>query len=354
MSELEEGPPEADRLEGAPHPRETLRLVGHAREERQLLDAYRSGRMHHAWIIGGAEGIGRATLAYRLARFILAHPDPASPAVQRAENLSVPEDHPAARRIARLSHPDLFVLRRQWSPERKTTPTEIRVEDARRAVSFFSSTAGEGGWRIAIVDSADDLNANGANALLKVLEEPPPRALFLILSSAPRRLLPTIRSRCRMMSLRPLETDELLDVLHGLPDLTSDASGELSEVAQAAEGSVRRAAALLGEDSLELRAQVESLLLAMPRIDQARVLALAEKVAGRDGGAAFQLVLGIVLDWLHQQTLRGAAEGQARLARWAELWDKFARASRDVEIYNLDRRPFILSMMADVVEAARG
>lgn len=354
MSEAEDGLPEADRLDGTPHPRETLRLVGHAAEERQLLDAYRSGRMHHAWIIGGAEGIGRATLAYRLARFILANPDPAADAVQNAADLSVRADHPAARRIARLSHPDLFVLRRQYLPERKTIPAEIRVDDARRAVSFFSSTAGEGGWRVAIVDSADDLNTNGANALLKVLEEPPARALFLILSSAPRRLLPTIRSRCRTLTMRPLGEDELLDVLAGLPDLTAGSEAELAGIAPAAEGSVRRAAALLGEDSLELRAQIETLLDALPKTDHARVLALAESVAARDGGARFELVLDVVLDWLHQRTLRGAAEGEARLARWAELWDKFARASRDAEIYNLDRRPLILSMMADLAQATRG
>lgn len=353
MSDLEDALPEADRLEDTPHPRETMRLVGHEAEEQFLLDSYRSGRMHHAWIFGGPEGIGRATLAYRLARFILANPDPDAAEVRNAQDLSVDPEHPSARRIARLSHPDLFVLRRQYSLERKTIPQEIRVDDARRAVSFFSSTAGEGGWRVAIVDSADDLNTNGANALLKILEEPPPRALFLILSSAPKRLLPTIRSRCRMLTLRPLADAQLLDVLHGLPDLVTGHDGDLPQIAHAAEGSVRRAAELLRDDSLELRAEVDAMLAKLPASDPGEVLALAEKVSTRDG-AAFSMLVAIVLDWLHARMLRGAGMGEPRLARWAELWEKFARAARDAEIYNLDRRPIVLSMMADLAREARG
>jgi DNA polymerase III subunit delta' len=354
MSDTADDFPEADRLDGTPHPRETYRLFGHGAEERMLLDAYRSGQMHHAWIIGGEWGIGRATLAYRAARFILANPDPRAASVAAAEKLAVDPEHPAARRMARLSHPDLFVLRRQYVPERKTIPAEIRVDDARRAVSFFGTTAGEGGWRIAIVDSADDLNINGANALLKILEEPPPRSLFLILSSAPKRLLPTVRSRCRTLNLRPLQPADLTAVLQALPDLTSGHDGPLDEIVRLAEGSVRRAALLLGEDSVELRAKVQALLDALPASDPGAVLAFAEQLNGRDGAVAFDFALRIILDWLHARMIQGAATGESRLARWAELWDKFARASRDAETYNLDRRPLVMSMMADLAEASRG
>ena len=188
-----------------PHPRETSVLFGHAEAEQTLLEAYRSGRIPHAWLIGGESGIGKATLAYRMARFVLAYPDPAMPAVRKATSLAIPADHPVARRIAGQAHGDLLSLERVINEKTGKLFTVIRVDDIRRSVPFFGSTAGEGGWRIAIVDSVDELNKESENALLKVLEEPPPRALLLLVSNAPGRILPTIRSRCRMLMLRPLE-----------------------------------------------------------------------------------------------------------------------------------------------------
>ena len=149
-------------------PRETLALFGHAEAERMLLESYQSGRMPHAWLIGGPPGIGKATLAYRLARFVLAHPDPQAPAVQQATSLAVDADNPVARRIAAQAQGDLLVLERTINEQTGKLYTVIRVDDVRRTVSFFGSTAGEGGWRIAIVDAVDDLQREGANALLKV------------------------------------------------------------------------------------------------------------------------------------------------------------------------------------------
>jgi DNA polymerase-3 subunit delta' len=344
---------ESDRLDDFPHPRETNRLVGHAAAERTLLDAYRSGRMHHAWIIGGEEGIGKAVLAYRMARFLLAHPDPKAPDVQNAGDLSVDSEHPAARRVAHLSHADLFVLRRGLTKDGKNIAGEIAVADARRLVSFFTTTAGEGGWRIAIVDTADDLNTNSANALLKVLEEPPPRSLFLILSSAPKRLLPTIRSRCRTLQLQPLSSGEVAEVLRGLPDLDAD-PGLLAKAADASDGSVRRAASLLAEDRIALREAFAEIFRRLPEVDHARVHALAERMTGRDGAAGFELLVGFVLDWLHLRMMSGVAGGEGRLATWAELWEKTARAAREAEIYNLDRRPLVLAIVSDLAAASRG
>ncbi|MBV8849589.1 MAG: DNA polymerase III subunit delta', partial [Methylobacteriaceae bacterium] len=195
----EAGLPEADRLENAPHPRETMGFVGHKAAERAVLDTYRAGRMPHAWIIGGPEGIGKATLAWRVARFLLANPDPQNVVVQRAEALDVDPASPAARQIAALSSPDIAVLRRQWNDKVKKLYTEIRVDEVRAAMRIFQHAAGGGGWRIAIIDSADELNRNAANALLKMIEEPPPRSLFLLIAHRPGRILPTIRSRCRLL-----------------------------------------------------------------------------------------------------------------------------------------------------------
>src|SRR5580693_55574 len=192
----------------APPPRATSALFGHAAAEATLLAAYRSGRIPHAVLIVGPKGIGKATLAYRMARFVLAHPDPAAPDVANAASLAVDEDDPVARRIAAQGQPDFLVIERVLN-DKGVLHKLIRVEDVRETVPFFGSTAREGGWRIAIVDAVDELNASGANALLKVLEEPPERALLLLVSHSASRVLPTIRSRCRIVTLRPLPESDV-------------------------------------------------------------------------------------------------------------------------------------------------
>ncbi|MGA8989185.1 MAG: DNA polymerase III subunit delta', partial [Rhodoplanes sp.] len=193
-----------------PHPRANNTLYGHAAAEQALLAAFRSGRMPHAWLIVGPAGIGKATLAYRLARFVLAHPDPAAAAVQRAQSLRIDPDHPVARRIAAQAQGDLLALERRINEKTGKLFQDIAVDDVRRTVSFFGSTAGEGGWRVAIIDSVDELNASGANALLKIVEEPPHRSLLLLVAHSTAHVLPTIRSRCRVVALRPLDPTDLV------------------------------------------------------------------------------------------------------------------------------------------------
>src|SRR5262249_11694953 len=183
-----------------PLPRATPMLFGHSIAEATLLDAYRGGRIPHAWLIGGPPGVGKATLAYRMARFVLAHREPSSQEVQKAPSLEVDAAGTTARQIAGGSHGGLLVLERTLN-ERGVLRTAIAVDDARKTVTFFGATAAGGGWRVCIVDTVDELNANSANALLKVVEEPPPRSLFLLLSNAPARVLATIQSRCRKLTL---------------------------------------------------------------------------------------------------------------------------------------------------------
>lgn len=350
-----EGPPEADRREGCPHPRETHRLVGHRDAERALLEAFRSGRMHHAWLISGPEGIGKATLAWRMARFALAHPDPAAPEVTLAASLDVAEDHPAARRLARLAHPDLLLLRRGWNADRKAHYGEIRVDDVRRATQFFGATAGEGGWRVAIVDAADDLNGAAANALLKVLEEPPPRALFLLVCATPRALPAPVRSRCRSLALGPLASPEVAQVLEGLPTVVEAHNGEaLQAAAEHAEGQVARALSLLESDGASLRKSVEGLLGGLPALDVRTGHALAEDLARRGGEARFALFVDLVGDWLHERALAGARLREPSVGRYAEAFEQLGRAAREVEVYNLDRRPFVLKALGDLAGLARG
>src|ERR1700761_6420475 len=200
----------------APEPRANPVLLGHEAAEATLLDALRAGRMHHAWLITGPEGIGKATLAYRFARRLLAGP-------LIGDTLALDPDHPVFRRVAVGSHADLLTVERAYDEKRKRMKTQIAVEDVRKINSFMALTPAEGGWRVVILDGAEELNQNSANALLKVLEEPPPRAILLLVCSAAGRLLPTIRSRCRRLRLTPLEDDAMNTVLAGyLPAMPAD------------------------------------------------------------------------------------------------------------------------------------
>jgi DNA polymerase-3 subunit delta' len=335
----------------APHPRATTVFFGHAEAERALLDAYRGGRIAHAWLIGGPHGIGKATLAYRMARFVLANPDPAAGRVQTAQSLTL-DDDPVVRRVAAQGHSDLLTLERVINEDTGKLYTVIRVEDVRRSVAFFGSTAGEGGWRVCVVDTADELkHPEAANALLKVLEEPPPRALLLLVANSPSRLLATIRSRCRRLPLRPLATGDV--VLAASAALGRDPGDpEVAEAAAVADGSVARALRLLDASAAALRKRVLELLAQLPDPDPRALHALGDALGGSEPQtlAAFA---DVVNNWLSAR-LSENAEHLERMARTAEVWEKFNHAARDADIYNLDRKPLVFATFGLLADAARG
>jgi DNA polymerase-3 subunit delta' len=332
------------------HPRETFALLGHAAAEQALLDEYRSGRIAHAWLIGGPAGIGKATLAYRMARFVLAHPDPLAPAVQKATSLAVPPDGLVARRIAGRAHPDLLVLEREPDDKGKMR-TVITVDQVRRTVAFFGSTAGEGGWRVCIVDPADELQyPQGSNALLKVLEEPPSRSLFLVVSHAPGRLLPTIRSRCRRLTLRPLDDADVVGAAAAALGEAAD-EGVLRQAASAADGSVARAIALSGGPQLALRDKVIDLLDRLPATDPRALHALGDSLE-RGNDDLFEIFIETARNWLSGRLAHGAEP--ARLDRIAAAWERLNRAATDTETYNLERKPLVFNVFSLLAEAARG
>lgn len=331
-------------------PRETTSLFGHAEAEKALLAAYKTGRIAHAWLIGGPPGIGKATLAYRLARFVLANPDPYSLEVQKASSLNVDPAHPVARRMAAQAQGDLLVLERVVNEQTGKLYTVIRVDDVRRTVSFFGSTAGEGGWRIAIVDAVDDLQREGANALLKVLEEPPQRSLILLVSNAPGRELPTIRSRCRRLLLRPLEDE---DVARALAEATGRApqDAEIQQAVAAAEGSVGRALGLLEGQALALRQRVLDLLVQLPDVDPRALHALGDAMGGADP-KVLDAFMDLINGWLSAR-LGEMGHEKARMVRVAETWQRVNRAAHEVETYNLERKPLVFAVFGALAEAAR-
>ena len=347
-----DAPPESDRLEGFPHPRLTTGLFGHTAAEAELLTLYRTGKLPQAFILGGPEGIGKATLAWRFARFLANFPDPGAPAVLKAADLASPADSAVSGRIAALAHGDISLLRREWDGEKKRHFTDIKAEYARAATHVFQRSAGEGGWRICIVDCAEDLNAHSANALLKIIEEPPARSLFLIVAHRPAAVLATIRSRSRRLNLAPLGQAELVAAAKaaGGEAIGERRAEDIAAAARGAGGSVRAALRRLsggGGDGLWRAFD------ALPRIDWDAAHRFAEE-AGRAGAGAgeFDRFVEVTLDWLHARA-RAPGAAAARLAPYAEVWEKLRRAAGEARAYNLDKKPLVLQVFADLAEAAR-
>src|SRR4030088_1706101 len=333
------------------HPRETPDLLGHREAETALLNAYRSCRIPHAWLIGGAQGIGKATLAYRMARFVLPPRNPLAPSVQHAETLAVDPTHHVARQITAGAHGGLLVLERSLN-DKGVLRTVITVDETRETISFFGSTAAVDGWRVCIVDTVDELNPNAANALLKILEEPPQRSLFLLVSHSPARALPTILSRCRKLPLRPLAVGDVVRAAAAATDMSAD-DPALAEAAGAAEGSVGRALNLLGGDALKLQQRTAAMLATLPRVDPRELHALGDALGTSDRVALAAFIDGIDR-WISEKLrVDDANANLPRLARLAEVWEKIIRAARDTESYNLERKPLVFSVFSMLADATR-
>ncbi|KRQ03181.1 DNA polymerase III subunit delta' [Bradyrhizobium manausense] len=346
-------PRQAERESVIPHPRETSLLFGHREAEAALLTAYRSGRIPHAWLIGGPQGIGKATLAYRMARFVLAHGQPLATAVQTAEDLFIDPDDAVARQVAAGSHGGLLTLERTAN-DRGVMRTVITVDETRETIAFFGSTAAAEGWRVCVVDTVDELNPNAANALLKILEEPPQRSLFLLVSHAPARVLATIQSRCRKLRLRSLTTDEVIAAAAAAADIPPTDLA-LREAAEASEGSVSRALTLLGGDALKLQQRTAALLARLPEVDPRELHTLGESLGTSDRVALAAFVDGIdrwIAERLHADEAN-ANQNLPRLARLSEVWEKIVRAARDTETYNLERKPLVFSVFGWLADATR-
>ncbi len=319
-------------------PRENPALLGHTAAEAVIGSAIRGGRLHHAWLITGPEGVGKATLAYRFARLLLSGGgDPNDPAA------------PVFRRIARATHADLLTVEREWDEKRKRQRTEIVVEDARDIAGFLRLTPAEGGWRVVVVDGAEHLNRSAANALLKVLEEPPSRAVLLLTCAAPGRLLPTIRSRCRRLALGRLGAADMAAVLRqALPETDDPARATLAGLADGAPG---RAADLAAADGVAIAGLVSEVLQAAPQLAATRAYAVADRLGRSDGGySTFMDLLRDRLGAAVRNAVRGQAdEDQLRLVQarplgeWGEVWHALGRLQDETERSNLDKRHAIVS-----------
>lgn len=363
------------------HPRENPDLAGHDDAEREILAAWNSGRMHHAWLIGGPKGVGKATLAYRFARFVLAGGGDA-PADDGAAlfgtdeipsiptSLAIDPEHPVFHRVAANGHADLQVIERGLSDDGKRMQTIIPVEKIRAVGHTMSLTAGEGGWRVIIVDGAEEMNPNAANALLKVLEEPPPRALLLLVTHAPGRLLPTIRSRCCQLRLSGLSPETVNGLLaKHRSDLSED---DRQTLCRLSDGSIGRALDLADSGGVALHRELIALMNGLPGLDMASAHKFADKVARRDADAAWRTAVDLASRSLADIVAAGArnADLEARgyapaeaaclnrlqsLARpdqWVGAWERNSSLFARADSANLDRKQVMLNALATMENVA--
>jgi DNA polymerase-3 subunit delta' len=328
----------------APEPRANPLLLGHAEAEATILDAMRAGRMHHAWLITGPEGVGKATLAYRFARRLLA-----GQRHGQQDSLALDPADPVFRRVAATSHADLLTVERVLNEKTKRMKTQIAVEDVRKINGFMSLTPAEGGWRVVVVDGAEELNQASANALLKILEEPPPRAILLLVCSAPGRLLPTIRSRCRRLRLAPLADADMHQLLaRYLPQLDADERGRLITLA---EGSPGRAIMLAEDEGLKIALLVDKLLTDMPSVPVSRGYEIADFLGRSETGfSTFMDLVRAGVAAAVRDSVRGRADpDQQRLVAlrpldaWGELWQGLTRLQDETERFALDKRQAIVA-----------
>ncbi|MEH6404963.1 MAG: DNA polymerase III subunit delta' [Sneathiella sp.] len=350
----------SDQLEGMSHPRELDTLIGHEAAETTFLDSYNSGRFHHAWLITGVKGVGKASFAYRAAKFLLSTNDDGGGMFGPPETLDSPSKHPALALIQAESHPGLTVLRRRYDPKGKKLFKVIRINDVRALSSFFGLKSSDGGWRVVIVDTVDDMNVSAANAFLKILEEPPAQTIFLLLSHTPAGLLPTIRSRCRMLPLRPLSAKDVQQIVtpHA-PEIDQD---KLEILTSLAEGSPGKAISLLQAGGLEVFMSILDLFQSYPSFDPTKLHGLADIVAKKDGEGTYRIFCELFPWWL-SRLVRAASigfdqmplvTGEQKIMEkliashrpdfWVDKWEASNYLIGRADSINLDRKQVVLNL----------
>ncbi len=334
------------------HPRLTQALFGQSAAEETFLRAFNAGTLHHAWLVTGERGIGKASFAYRAARFLLSR-DAGS--LERAGTLAVPASHAAARQISAGAHSSLFVLGQ--TPGAPASSASIGVEEVRRLRSFLSLTS-PGGWRAMIVDPANDLTIASANALLKAIEEPPPRTVFFLIGHGAATVMATIRSRCVKLALRPLELPDFADAVLAAckaGEIESPDAQALKKLHAISAGSPGRALEFIAGGLLPLSQALDKIVASLPRTNHALVHSLIQSASGARNAQAFAKLCDLIeerIESLARDAAAGAADA-AEAGAWAQAWQAFRQRRGEMEVFNLDKGAFLMSAFSDMEHVVR-
>ena len=354
------------------HPRYSRRLLGHETAERLFLDAFNSGRVQHGWLITGPKGVGKASFAWKVAKFLAAQGSDGDTSlfgdVTQSQSLDVEDEHPAIRRILAKGHADIHELAPEQDAKSGKLRKDISVDQVRQLIDRFNRTSAEGGWRVAIVDAVDQMNRSAANALLKLLEEPPEKTILLLICHAPGKLLPTIRSRCRALPLKPLSLGALSAVLvNRFPDLST---ADLQMAAQLSEGAPGTAMTLLEDGGLDLYKDLLQTVDKVSAGDLGAAHQFADRMTGKGANAGFEMVKSQLVGILGQVIRKISGVGDpsvtdeantmivklaaaSSLDHWLELWEKVAHRFERMEAVNLDKRQVIVSLFSDIYQTCQ-
>lgn len=339
MAEIDYNVNAWDRLDGIADPRENKTLLGHDSALDFLAQKYSQNALHHAWLISGPRGIGKATFAFRFAEHLLRHPN-----CQEAPTVFSIQDDAVHSQIAKGAHPNVMVLRRPWDQKTKKFKTTISIDEVRKTIKFFSTSSGANAWRICIVDPADDLKSSAANALLKILEEPPARTIFFVLAHSPRGLLPTIRSRCQTLSLKPLEEPSLSTIINEQGITQGMSESEQTQLVSLANGSVRRAILLANSKAVKnFNDFIANLKKQTP--DFASLHRLAGSISIVSKADEFQLFMDLIYDHLSSQINDPSIiKDKNKLLHLSQIWEETISSIETMETWNMDKKQVILSL----------
>ena len=369
----------SDQIAGYPHPKVTETIFGHDFSEQEFINCYKSGKLHHGWLISGAKGIGKATLAWRLAKFLLTQPidgnqtsgfldiSDGNKTIELDEHLK----NTITARIIAESEPRLAILRKSFDEKRKTFRSSIRVDEVRHLNKFFSLSVSDGGGRVAIIDCVDDLNINAANALLKTLEEPPKNTVFLLISHNPQSLLATIKSRCRGLRLSNLTESDLKSALRQINLIVPENDSTIYSLLGS--GSVGNSIRLLEHDGADLYRTILSFLSQLPNLNGFEIEKFVGTFTGTKNRSRLELFIellniaiariskaGITGHILSDQILEDEKEIFEKLCptpdiakKWAELAQTQSENLKHGLAVNLDPGSLILDTFFRIEDCAK-
>ena len=369
----------SDQIEGYPHPKMTEQLFGHQFAEQEFISCFQSNKLHHGWLITGEKGIGKATFAWQMAKFLLTQPipvrEPNGLLGNSDENYKNELDENLKKamiaKILAESEPRLVVVRKSFDEKRRTFRSSIRVDEVRQLKTFFSLSVSDGGGRVAIIDCAEDMNINAANALLKTLEEPPKDTIFLLVSHNPQSLLPTIKSRCRELRLNRLTESDLKSALKQISLNIPENDSKLYSLLGS--GSVGNSIRLLEHDGADLYRTLLSFLNQLPNLNGFELEKFIGSFSGNKNRSRLELfieLLNMVIARLSKAGIMGYSSAdqileeekevftklcpnQITAKKWAELAQTQSENLKHGLAVNLDPSSLILDTFFRIEDCAR-